>query len=103
MKFEKKQVFYVVLAFVLCYAIQANWDNGANIVTTVYKTSLPFLYGAAVAYIVNIVMSAYERAYTYTLKPFPFAMKARRGLCMLLAYFTFISLIVWIISIVILI
>ncbi|HEK9804022.1 TPA: AI-2E family transporter, partial [Streptococcus equi subsp. equi] len=40
MKFEKKQVFYVVLAFVLCYAIQANWDNGANIVTTVYKTSL---------------------------------------------------------------
>ncbi|HEL1074530.1 TPA: AI-2E family transporter [Streptococcus equi subsp. zooepidemicus] len=101
MKFEKKQVFYVVLAFVLCYAIQANWDDGANIVTTVYKTSLPFLYGAAVAYIVNIVMSAYERAYTYTLKPFPFAMKARRGLCMLLAYFTFISLIVWIISIVI--
>ncbi|CAW99160.1 putative membrane protein [Streptococcus equi subsp. zooepidemicus] len=101
MKFEKKQVFYVVLAFVLCYAIQANWDNGANIVTTVYKTSLPFLYGAAVAYIVNIVMSAYERAYTYTLKPFPFAMKARRGFCMLLAYFTFISLIVWIISIVI--
>lgn len=101
MKFEKKQVFYVVLAFVLCYAIQANWDNGANIITTVYKTSLPFLYGAAVAYIVNIVMSAYERAYTYTLKPFPFAMKARRGFCMLLAYFTFISLIVWIISIVI--
>ncbi|HEL0764767.1 TPA: AI-2E family transporter [Streptococcus equi subsp. zooepidemicus] len=101
MKFEKKQVFYVVLAFVLCYAIQANWDNGTNIVTTVYKTSLPFLYGAAVAYIVNIVMSAYERAYTYTLKPFPFAMKARRGFCMLLAYFTFISLIVWIISIVI--
>ncbi|HEL0567541.1 TPA: AI-2E family transporter, partial [Streptococcus equi subsp. zooepidemicus] len=39
MKFEKKQVFYVVLAFVLCYAIQANWDNGANIVTIVYKTS----------------------------------------------------------------
>ena len=31
MKFEKKQVYYVVLAFVLCYAIQAYWSNGARI------------------------------------------------------------------------
>lgn len=42
MKFEKKQVYYVVLAFVLCYAIQAYWSNGASIVGTIYKASFPF-------------------------------------------------------------
>ena len=46
MKFEKKQVYYVVLAFVLCYAIQAYWSNGASIVGTIYKASFPFLIGA---------------------------------------------------------
>lgn len=101
MKFEKKQVFYVVLAFILCYAIQANWENGTSIVTTIYKTSLPFLYGAALAYIINIVMSAYEKAYSYVFKRSSLALKAKRGICMLLAYLTFIALIIWIISIVI--
>ncbi|ESA56618.1 hypothetical protein HMPREF1239_1275 [Streptococcus pyogenes GA03805] len=42
MKFEKKQVFYLVLTFILCYGILANWRNGTAIVTTIYKTSLPF-------------------------------------------------------------
>ena len=51
MKFEKKQVLYIGFAFVLCYAILANWENGTAIVITVYKTSLPFLYGAAGAYL----------------------------------------------------
>ena len=62
MKFEKKQVYYVVLAFVLCYAIQAYWSNGASIVGTIYKASFPFLIGAGIAYIVNIVMSCSTRA-----------------------------------------
>ncbi|EHI69413.1 AI-2E family transporter [Streptococcus ictaluri] len=101
MKFEKKQVFYIVLAFVLCYAIQANWNGGADIVQTIYKTSLPFLYGAAVAYIVNIVMNAYEKAYLYAFSHSQIALKLKRGICMLLAYLTFIILFTWIISIVI--
>ncbi|MGT2935674.1 AI-2E family transporter [Streptococcus castoreus] len=101
MKFEKKQVFYLVLAFVLCYAILANWENGTAIVETVYKTSLPFLYGAAGAYIVNIVMSSYEKVYLYVFKDLPIMLKAKRGICLLLAYFTFFILIIWIISIVI--
>ncbi|MDV5973572.1 hypothetical protein FMV2238Y02_06280 [Streptococcus canis] len=101
MKFEKKQVLYIGFAFVLCYAILANWENGTAIVITVYKTSLPFLYGAAGAYIVNIVMSAYEKAYMYAFRESPLVLKAKRGLCMLLAYLTFFILITWIISIVI--
>ncbi|HGN9860652.1 TPA: AI-2E family transporter, partial [Streptococcus pyogenes] len=101
MKFEKKQVFYLVLTFILCYGILANWRNGTAIVTTIYKTSLPFFYGAAGAYIVNIVMSAYEKVYVYIFKDWSHVLKVKRGICLLLAYLTFFILITWIISIVI--
>lgn len=101
MKFEKKHILYLVVTFILCYAILANWENGTDIVRTIYKTSLPFLYGAAGAYIVNIVMSAYEKAYVYAFKGSHLVLKLKRGICMLLAYLTFFILITWIISIVI--
>lgn len=90
MKFEKKYILYLVVTFILCYAILANWENGTDIVRTIYKTSLPFLYGAAGAYIVNIVMSAYEKAYVYAFKGSPLVLKVKRGICMLLAYLTFL-------------
>ena len=91
MKFEKKQVYYVVLAFVLCYAIQAYWSNGASIVGTIYKASFPFLIGAGIAYIVNIVMSLYEMLYTRVIKN-RMLLKAKRAISMILAYLTFILL-----------
>ena len=99
MKFEKKQVYYVVLAFVLCYAIQAYWSNGASIVGTIYKASFPFLIGAGIAYIVNIVMSLYEMLYTRVIKN-RMLLKAKRAISMILAYLTFILLISWLFSIV---
>lgn len=99
MKFEKKQVYYVVLAFVLCYAIQAYWSNGASIVGMIYKASFPFLIGAGIAYIVNIVMSLYEMLYTRVIKN-RILLKAKRAISMILAYLTFILLISWLFSIV---
>ncbi len=99
MKFEKKQVYYVVLAFVLCYAIQAYWSNGASIVGTIYKASFPFLIGAGIAYIVNIVMSLYEMLYTRVIKN-RILLKAKRAISMILAYLTFILLISCLFSIV---
>lgn len=99
MKFEKKQVYYVVLAFVLCYAIQAYWSNGASIVGTIYKASFPFLIGAGITYIVNIVMSLYEMLYTRVIKN-RILLKAKRAISMILAYLTFILLISWLFSIV---
>ncbi len=99
MKFEKKQVYYVVLAFVLCYAIQAYWSNGASIVGTIYKASFPFLIGAEIAYIVNIVMSLYEMLYTRVIKN-RVLLKGKRAISMILAYLTFILLISCLFSIV---
>ncbi|MGT2686210.1 AI-2E family transporter [Streptococcus porcinus] len=100
MHFEKKHVLYIVVAFLTCFMIQANWDKGTDIVQTVIKTSLPFLYGAALAYIINIVMTAYENLLNRFVKTNRF-FHLRRGFAMILAYATFIALFFWIVSIVI--
>lgn len=100
MQFEKKHVLYIVAAFLICFTIQANWDKGTDIIQTVIKTSLPFLYGAALAYIINIVMTAYENLLNRLVKTNRF-FHLRRGIAMILAYATFIALFFWIVSIVI--
>lgn len=100
MTFEKKHVFYLILLFVACLAIQANWDTGTGIIKTIVKISLPFLYGAALAYIVNIVMSAYEKLLSRFLKG-NHLFHLKRAISMILAYFTFIAILFWIVSIVI--
>lgn len=99
MKFEKKQVYYVVFAFIICYAIQAYWHSGAALVDTIYQASIPFMIGAGFAYIVNIVMSAYESLYDRFLTH-PILQKIKRSITMILAYLTFIFVIFWLFSIV---
>lgn len=99
MKFEKKQVYYVVFAFIICYAIQAYWHSGAALVYTIYQASIPFMIGAGIAYIVNIVMSAYESLYDRFLTH-PILQKIKRSITMILAYLTFIFVIFWLFSIV---
>ena len=89
MKFEKKQVYYVVFAFIICYAIQAYWHSGAALVYTIYQASIPFMIGAGIAYIVNIVMSAYESLYDRFLTH-PILQKIKRSITMILAYLNFI-------------
>lgn len=99
MKFEKKQVYYVVFAFIICYAIQAYWHSGAALVDTIYQASIPFMIGAGIAYIVNIVMSAYESLYDRFLTH-PILQKIKRSITMILAYLTFIFVIFGLFSIV---
>ncbi|MGT2829370.1 AI-2E family transporter [Streptococcus hillyeri] len=99
MNFEKKHVYYIVVAFILCYMVQAYWSTGARLVGTVWTAGQPFLIGAAIAYIVNIVMSAYERLFGLFLSG-KRAEGAKRGLSLVLAYLTFVVIIVWIFSIV---
>ena len=59
MRFGKKQVYYLLALFILFLAVLNYWDAAASIVSTVFKAAQPFLIGAAVAYVVNIVMSLY--------------------------------------------
>lgn len=99
MNFEKKHIYYIVAAFVLCYMVQDYWQTGTRLLATVWSAGQPFLVGAGIAYVVNIVMSAYEKVFGVLLSGTRGA-GLKRPLSMVLAYMTFIVIIVWIFSIV---
>lgn len=99
MKIKKSYIAYPVLVFVICYAIVANWSAGANLLNTFVAALSPFLTGAAIGYIVNIVMSAYEKLYDKFITS-QRLLKAKRPLTMILAYATFVLLVTLIFTIV---
>lgn len=100
MRFGKKQVYYLLALFILFLAVLNYWDAAASIVSTVFKAAQPFLIGAAVAYVVNIVMSLYEISYDWLFKNVAFMKGLKRPLSMILAYTTFVVVIIWLFSII---
>ncbi|EHJ51655.1 AI-2E family transporter [Streptococcus macacae] len=99
MKIKKSYIAYPVLIFFICFAILANWSAGANFINTILRALSPFITGAAIAYIVNIVMSAYERLYDKFIS-LPILLKVKRPLSMILAYATFVFVVFLIFTIV---
>lgn len=100
MRFGKKQVYYLLALFIFFLAVLNYWDAAASIVSTVFKAAQPFLIGAAVAYVVNIVMSLYEIGYDWLFKNVAFMKGLKRPLSMIFAYTTFVVVIIWLFSII---
>ncbi|MCS4487629.1 AI-2E family transporter [Streptococcus sciuri] len=100
MHFGKKQVYYLLILFVLFIAILNYWTTAASIINTIFTASQPFLIGAAVAYVVNIVMSLYELGYDWLFKNVKWMYGFKRPLSMILAYTTFVVIIIWLFSII---
>lgn len=99
MTINKKTIYYIVTAFVLCYLIQHYWSTGAGFLKTIIRAGSPFAIGVAIAYVVNIVMTAYEKLFEIMFSS-PKIQVFKRGVSMIMAYLTFIVAIVWIFSIV---
>lgn len=87
-----------VTAFVLYLCIEY-WPVVGGMIGTLLGAASPLLIGCIIAYLVNILMSFYERYY------FPrttkvFLIKSRRGVCMIAAFVTLIlviSAIAWLV------
>lgn len=90
MKLDKNVIGTIVAIFVCCLFIYTNWTFGTNLVDTFIKAVSPFIMGAGIAFIVNIVMSNYEKLMTRYLNYGIFA-KAKRSISLILAYATFIA------------
>lgn len=99
MKWDKKIIYYVLLTFTLCLYIQSNWSAGSSLVATIIKAIQPFIMGAGIAFVVNIVMETYEMVISRWIKVEPI-LKAKRGLSLALAYLTFMALVFTIFAIV---
>ena len=85
--------------FLLYVAIQL-WPSVGNVLQLVLGTASPLLIGCVIAYLVNILMSFYEKYY------FPKAkkkalIKSRRPVCMILAFVTLVAVVVLVVALVV--
>jgi len=85
--------------FLLYLAIHY-WGAAAGLIKGMLSAALPLILGCAVAYLVNILMTAYERIYFPETKN-PSLAKSRRPVCMLLAFVTLIAIVVLIFGLII--
>ncbi|MGT2895379.1 AI-2E family transporter [Streptococcus entericus] len=98
MNFNKSVVLTVFLSFLSCFLLWTYWSSAAGLVDTGFKAAQPFLLGAGIAYIVNIVMKAYEKLWQILFKQK--APKWRQSVSLLLSYLSFILLVFIIFSVV---
>lgn len=99
MKLNWKTCFVVGLSIFLLYLCIHYWTAVAGVISMVVGAASPLLVGCMVAYVVNILMSFYERHFLPASKN-AFAVRGRRPICMILAVVTLlflIALVVWLI------
>ena len=88
MKLTWKDCFKAGVSIFALYLAIHYWQSAADLVSTLLGASLPLIIGGVVAYLVNILMSNYERRWSGNK-----AQKLRRPMCMLLAFLTLIAIV----------
>ena len=99
MKLSWKTCLRIITAIFILYLAISCWPTVFGIFVAFLGTLSPLFIGFAIAYIVNIIMSSYERLY-FPHTRHKFLRKSRRIVCMTLAYITvgaIIALIFWLI------
>jgi len=87
MKLNRKNLLEIGIAGLLLYLVIHYWDNAVGVVGLIFAAASPLVFGAVLAFIVNILMSFFERnlAKLFRMKE---AAKWLRPVCMLLAFIT---------------
>ncbi|MBQ2251990.1 MAG: AI-2E family transporter [Clostridia bacterium] len=103
---EKKQILtwnnclkVGVSAFLLFLAIHY-WSVAASLIAGIFKAAAPIFIGFAIAYIVNLLMSIYEKAYFPKSSEKKLIRITRRPICLVLTLLTVaavIALLIWIV------
>ena len=88
-----------VTTFLLYVAIQV-WPSVGNVLQLVLGAASPLLIGCVIAYLVNILMSLYERHY-FTKTKNSMLIKSRRPVCMILAFVTLVAVVVLVVALVV--
>ncbi len=99
MKIETKSIVKVCVGIFLLYLCITYWGKVAGILTAILGAALPLVIGCIIAYVVNIVMSWYERHWFPRSKS-AFVIGSRRVFCLLAALLTMlavVALVVWLV------
>lgn len=90
------KVAVTVFALYLCISY---WPSVGNLLSTLLSAAAPLLIGAVIAYLVNILMSLYEKHY-FSKTTSRGLIKSRRPVCMIAAFITLVAvvvLVVWLV------
>ena len=94
---KKKYIVYIVVATIIVYATVRYFGTVESYILRVTNTLMPFVAGAMMAYIINILMDAYE---DLLLKKFN-NKKIIRAVSIVLSIFTFVLVIVLLLGLII--
>lgn len=87
MKIEWKTCFRIGVSIFLLFLCVHYWNTAAGLFLLVFRAAAPLLTGCVIAYLVNILMSFYERFY-FPGKDTGKEAKSRRAVCMSAAFLT---------------
>lgn len=91
MKLKWSTCFKVGVSIFLLYLAVNYWQAVADIVSAVIGSAMPLIIGAFIAYMVNILMSRYEKWYFPKAKN-KFLVKSRRPVCMTGAFLSLLAI-----------
>lgn len=96
---KSKQLIKLGALFIGVYLITYYWEWAAGFLASLIGAAVPLFVGAAIAYLVNILMNVYEKWY-FPKKQSAFIRKTRRPVSMTAAFLTLVAIIVLIFSLV---
>ena len=100
MKTDRKTIFTVGASIFLLYLCIRYWDPFAMVLMKCLAAAMPLLLGCVIAYVVNILMTFYERCY------FPnttkrWLIRSRRPICLTAAFLSLIAVIALIVGLIV--
>ncbi len=100
MKKEWKKYIPIAICALAVYLIIHYWDGAVNLIVSILGALSPVFIGIAIAYVINILMSFYEKYYFRKHSDKKFVKGSRRIVCMIAAIITLlllITLVIWLV------
>ena len=99
MKLDWKTCWRAGITLLLLYMCITLWPKAAEIIATLFSAALPLFIACLLAYILNLLMSGYEKCWFPNSKR-TFFTKSRRPVCLVLAVITLLAIVALVIGIV---
>ena len=101
MKISWKQCWRVGISIFILFLCINYWGKIAGFISVMFSALSPLIVGFVIAYLLNILMSFYERHYFSKYREKKVVSKTKRPVCMILAMLTMVGVIVWLIYMII--
>ena len=99
MELKWKNCFRIGVSVFILYLCTQYWPSVVRLAATFWTAAAPMVIGCAIAYLVNILMSFYEKHYFQKSRE-KWVEPSRRPVCMLAAMLTLVAVVVLVVSLV---